>query len=168
MTSPANNLALEVAAAIKSRRQPTVVCLLEEVADFCMNEANFSVIGDWGREVVVQLVGYHMAKDTLTVIRDKDSGEVSGVNMWYLCNSTDGKDFLLNWEPDTPNGDTILLAFTFASNTSAFKQIALELIRKEPDVLTKKLKSLRTKGGEDGVLVDYDLRLFNKILKLKD
>jgi len=40
MTNPANKLAFEVAAAIKSGRQPTAVCLLEEIADFCMNDAN--------------------------------------------------------------------------------------------------------------------------------
>jgi hypothetical protein len=89
--------------------------------------------------------------------------------MWYKCNEGKWKELIDKWLPDDPNGDSIYLTFLFANSKRSFRSLAINAISLEPDILTKKLLALRCKRGKElGEFVKYDLRLFNKILKLKD
>jgi hypothetical protein len=53
-----------------------------------------------------------------------------------------------------------------ASTTSAWKQILLKFIEREPDCLTKKLLGVRQRKG-NSTRVEYTTKLFSKILKSK-
>jgi hypothetical protein len=83
--------------------------------------------------------------------------------MWYNCNYEDNWKFVEEWHLDDKNGDTVFLAFMWASNTKDFKRLIMNLIVNEPTVLSKKLTSLRTKTK-----IDYSTKVFAKILSLKD
>ena len=91
------------------------------------------------------MVTYHMFKKTISVVYEDD--QVVGVHMWYNCNYDDGWDFIKNWEEDRKDGDTVFLAFLFADNKKIMKKLAIDLIEKEPSVLTKNLISIRQRHG---------------------
>ena len=87
--------------------------------------------------------------------------------MWYNCNYEDNWKFVEEWHLDDKNGDTVFLAFMWASNTKDFKRLIINLIVNEPTVLSKKLTSLRTKNKQP-TKIDYSTKVFAKILSLKD
>jgi hypothetical protein len=64
------------------------------------------------------------------------------------------------------DGDAIFMAFLFASNTSAWKQMLLKFIELEPDCLIKKLLGVRLRKGSP-TRVKYSTKIFTKILKSK-
>ena len=70
---------------------------------------------------------------------------------------------LTEWEADRPNGDSVFMAFIYASNNKAFKKIVLGMIAKEPNVLWKKLFGLRLKRGVP-TKVNYTTKAISKVL----
>jgi hypothetical protein len=58
------------------------------------------------------------------------------------------------------------MAFLFASNMDAWKQMVLKFIELEPDCLIKKLIGVRHRKGSP-TRVEYSTKLFSKILKSK-
>ena len=135
---------------------------VKDIVGYCIRKENGKVFDDWDKDVITTMVAYHLAKDTISVVYEGD--EVVGVHMWYNCNYDDGWDFVMDWEEDDLDGDTIFIAFLFASDTEALKKMTLKLIEKEPDVLTKKLVTLRYRNGEP-TKVDMTTKYFSKILK---
>ena len=162
-----NPLLQQVLVAIENNSQKDALAFVNQIVDFMINNENGRVFEGWPRETLVQLTAYHLAKGTL-IYAVKD-GKLDGVLMWYKCNEAQQDDFLQNWMPDNPNGDSIFLAVLFANSKGSFRKLAIDVIAMEPDILTKKLLGLRCKrGAKFGEKVKYDLRLFNKILKFKD
>ena len=123
---------------------------------------NGKVFDDWGEDIITTMVMYHLSKKTISVIYD--CGEVVGVHMWYNCSYDDGWEFIREWIEDRKNGDTVFLAFLFAENRKVLKELTLDLLAKEPDVLTKKLIGIRHRHGVP-TKVDLSLKYFNKLLK---
>ena len=118
---------------------------VEKIVGYCIRKENGKVFDDWGEDIITTMVTYHMMKKTISVVYDGD--EVVGVHMWYNCNYDDGWDFIKNWEEDKPNGDTVFLAFLFADNKEAMRKLTIDLIEREPDVLTKNIISIRQRNG---------------------
>lgn len=135
---------------------------VEKIVGYCIRKENGKVFDDWGEDIITTMVTYHMMKKTISVVYDGD--EVVGVHMWYNCNYEDGWDFIKNWEEDKPNGDTVFLAFLFADNKEAMRKLTIDLIEKEPDVLTKNIISIRQRNGGPE-RVEYSLKFLKKLLK---
>jgi hypothetical protein len=153
--------------ALTNGNQPELVTFVNSVVDFIMANENGRVAEGWPRETLCQTVAYNMAKNTL--LCEYKDGILDGILMWYKCNEGKWQELINKWLPDDPNGDSIYLTFLFANSKNSFRKLAINAISIEPDILTKKLLALRCKRGKElGEFVKYDLRLFNKILKLKD
>ena len=135
---------------------------VEKIVGYCIKKENGKVFDDWGEDIITTMVTYHMMKKTISVVYDGD--EVVGVHMWYNCNYDDGWDFIKNWEEDKPNGDTVFLAFLFADNKEAMRKLTIDLIEREPDVLTKNIISIRQRNGGPA-RVEYSLKFLKKLLK---
>jgi hypothetical protein len=135
---------------------------VEKIVGYCIRKENGKVFDDWGEDIITTMVTYHMMKKTISVVYDGD--EVVGVHMWYNCNYEDGWDFIKNWEEDKPNGDTVFLAFLFADNKEAMRKLTIDLIEREPDVLTKNIISIRQRNGGPE-RVEYSLKFLKKLLK---
>ena len=161
-----NSLLQSVQLALQSATQKEALVYIDKVVDFCIEKENGKVLHGWDRDTVRLLVSYNMAKGTFLCTESEDA-EITGVLMWYNCNYDDKWDFLEGWYPDDKNGDTVFLAFMWASNTKDFKKLIMNLIITEPSVLSKKLTSLRTKKKQP-TKIDYSTKLFAKILTLKD
>jgi hypothetical protein len=136
---------------------------VEQIVAYCLLKENGRVFEDWAKEVIESMVTYHIVKKTIITKYD-DKGDIIGVLMWYNCDYNDGWDFIKNWEPDKEDGDTVFLAFLFADGVNVMKSIVLDLIAQEPDILTKKIISIRPRGGLP-TRVEYSLKFFQKILK---
>ncbi|MHC4315793.1 MAG: hypothetical protein ACYSW3_25400 [Planctomycetota bacterium] len=153
-------------AALKSGKQPHFNAYVNSIVDYCIENENGKVFQDWDRETLEQLVAYHQAKGTLIALADDDA-KIQGVFMWYNCDSDDQWSFVYNWDKDKPNGDAIFMAFLFASSKSAWKQMLLKFIEREPDCLCKKLLGVRERKGFP-TRVEYTTKVFSKILKAKE
>jgi len=136
---------------------------VEKIVKYCIKKENGKVFDGWGENIITTMVTYHISKKTISVIYDKD--EVVGVHMWYNCNHEKGWDFIRDWEEDDPNGDAIFLAFLFAENRQILKELTLDLIEKEPNVLIKKLIGIRNRYGVP-TKIDLSLKYLNKFLKI--
>lgn len=152
-------------AALNSEAQSHFNEYVNSIVDYCIENENGKVFEDWDKETLRQLVAYHQAKGTLIALAN-DETNIQGVFMWYNCDSDDQWSFVYNWDKDKPNGDAIFMAFLFASSTSAWKQMLLKFIEREPDCLTKKLLGVRHRKGNP-TRVKYTTKLFSKILKSK-
>lgn len=152
-------------AALNSEAQSHFNEYVNSIVDYCIENENGKVFEDWDKETLRQLVAYHQAKGTLIALAN-DETNIQGVFMWYNCDSDDQWSFVYNWDKDKPNGDAIFMAFLFASSTSAWKQMLLKFIEREPDCLTKKLLGVRHRKGNP-TRVEYTTKLFSKILKSK-
>ena len=135
---------------------------VKDIVGYCIRKENGKVFDDWDEGVITTMVAYHLAKDTISVIYEDD--KVVGVHMWYNCNYDDGWDFIKNWEEDRKDGDTVFLAFLFADNKKIMKKLAIDLIEKEPSVLTKNLISIRQRHGSPE-RVEYSLKFLKKLLE---
>ena len=152
-------------AALNSEKQPHFAAYVDRIVDYCIENENGKVFEDWDRETLRQLVAYHQAKETIIALWDNENN-LQGVFMWYNCNEDDQWSFVYNWDEDKKDGDAIFMAFLFASNTSAWKQMVLKFIQIEPDCLTKKLLGVRLRKGSP-TRVKYSTKIFAKILKSK-
>ena len=152
-------------AALNSGEQPHLVTYVDRIVDYCVENENGKVFEDWDRETLRQLVAYHQAKGTIIALSDNENN-IQGVFMWYNCNEDDQWSFVYNWDEDRKDGDAIFMAFLFASNTSAWKQMLLKFIEIEPDCLIKKLIGVRHRKGSP-TRVEYSTKIFAKILKSK-
>jgi hypothetical protein len=101
-----------------------------------------------------------------TYVESDNENNIQGVFMWYNCHKDDQWSFVYNWDEDKKDGDAIFMAFLFASNTDAWKQMLLKFIEIEPDCLIKKLIGVRHRKGNP-TRVEYSTKLFTKILKSK-
>jgi len=136
--------------------------MMDEVVQFCKDHENGKVFDGWDEELIRLMVAYHWAKKTLIVHQD-ELGGIKGVFMWYNCNEEDGWHFINKWHPDREDGDSIFLAFLFAKDTPAFKELTLDFLNRCPEALEKKKLGLRYRSGFPK-RVTYDNRLFKKIL----
>lgn len=162
-----NPLLQSVQLALQNATQVGALAYVDEIHKFISSGKYGEVLDDWEPELVRLLIAYHLAKDTLLCERDED-GKIAGIVMWYTCNSDDTFQFIADWEPDREGGDSVFLAFLYASSTKALKKLTLSLIEKEPSVLHKKLIGLRMKHGNVPTRMDYTQKLFSKILSKKD
>lgn len=156
----------QAVALLYSEEKPEFASYVNKVTEYCIDNENGKVFDEWNEETIRQLVAYHLLKDTLVVMADEDH-KVQGVFMWYNCNNDYTWDFVKEWKEDVKDGDSIFMAFLFASNSKAFKEMVLRFIMKEPDVLHKKLIGVRERNGCP-VRVDYSQKLLARLLKLKD
>ena len=85
--------------------------------------------------------------------------------MWYNCDYEDDWNFVLQWEPDREDYDSISLAFLFAESTQAFKQITYLFLQQSRALSTDHLLGIRHRNGVP-TRVEYDQKLFKKILEL--
>lgn len=160
-----NDLLSSVHTALKNGTQKEALQVIDKIVNFCIEHENGKVFDGWDRETIRLMVAYHYAKGTIIVIFD--DSEVKGVFMWYNCDSKDGWDFVQDWHPDREDSDSIFLAFLFASDTETFKELTKNFISIHPNYSQKKLIGIRYRKGFP-TRVEYDSKLFNKILKLKD
>jgi len=150
--------------ALTNGNQPELVTFVNSVVDFILANENGRVFLNWDRNALMQAVAYNMAKGTF-LCKTKDN-KLDGLFMWYRCNDGDEHD---PWMEDNPKGDSIYLSILFAKSKETLRKLVLSFISVEPDVLVKKLFGFRyyNKQSADRK-VQYDLRLFNKLLKIKD
>ena len=111
-------------------------------------------------EDVQLMVAYHIAKKTLIYVHE--DGEIKGVFMWYNCNHDDNWNFVQDWTPDRPDGDSVFLAFLFSESTPYFKELT-ELFLESEDTADKRLLGIRYRNGFPK-RVEYKPELFKKIL----
>ena len=159
-----NHLLQSVQLALHNGSQAEAIELIDKVVDFCIEHENGKVLDGWPRDLIQILVAYHMAKDTILIDAGKDE-EIQGVYMWYNCNEDDDWSFVQNWLPDPEDGDSIFMAFLYASNNEAFKRLTVNFILKCPEVTTKKLLGIRHRQGYP-TRITYTHKLFNKILEV--
>lgn len=161
-----NELLNSAVATLNDTRNLDFINFVDKVTDYCIENENGKVFDSWDRETLRQLVAYHQFKGTLIVLSNADR-EIAGVFMWYNCDKDDGWSFVLNWDEDNKEGDSIFMAFLFASSTSAWKKMALTFIEKEPDCLHKQLMGSRHRKGQP-TKVYYTQKILSRILKTKD
>ncbi len=157
-----NPLLQSVQIALQNGTQANALSMMDEVVQFCKDNENGKVFDGWEEELIRLMVAYHWAKKTLIVHQD-ELGGIKGVFMWYNCNEEDGWHFINKWHPDREDGDSIFLAFLFARDTPAFKELTLDFLNRCPEALEKKKLGLRYRSGFPK-RVTYDNRLFKKIL----
>lgn len=157
-----NNLLSSVQVALRSGNQPEAVQWIDSIVDFCIKHENGKVFDGWEREDVQLMVAYHIAKKTLIYVHE--DGEIKGVFMWYNCNHDDNWNFVQDWTPDRPDGDSVFLAFLFSESTPYFKELT-ELFLKSEDTADKRLLGIRYRNGFPK-RVEYKPELFKKILAL--
>lgn len=158
-----NDLLTSVQAAIQSGNQPEAMQEINRIVDFCIQHENGKVFDDWDRGIIELMVAYHAAKDTLIVDYDKD--DIKGVFMWYNCDYEDDWNFVLQWEPDREDGDSIFMAFLFADSTEAFRNLT-RFFTHRIQGQDKHLIGIRHRNGVP-TRVEYTPKLFKKILELK-
>jgi len=163
---PENQLLNKAVALLYSEDCSEFTSYINKIAEYCIENENGKVFDEWNEETIRQLIAYHYIKETLVVLVNENK-EIQGVFMWYNCNNDYTWDFVKEWKEDVEGGDSIFMAFLFASNSEAFKELTLMFIRKEPDVLYKKLIGVRNRSGWS-TRVDYDQKLLSRLLKLKD
>jgi hypothetical protein len=138
-----NPLLQSVQIALQNKTQTNAMSMMDEVVRFCEEHENGKVFDGWDHQ--------------------DELGAIKGVFMWYNCNEDDGWHFINKWQPDREDGDSIFLAFLFAKDTEAFKDLTLDFLTKCPEALEKKKLGLRYRSGFPK-RVTYDNRLFKKIL----
>ena len=161
-----NELLNQAVAALNDSRNISLINFVDKVTDYCIENENGKVFDNWDRETLRQLVAYHQFKGTLLVFSNSEQ-EVVGVFMWYNCNKDDGWSFVLNWEEDDNNGDSIFMAFLFASSTRVWKEMLIRWIQREPDCLHKILIGSRHRKGQP-TKVYYTQKVFARVLKSKE
>jgi hypothetical protein len=134
---------------------------VKDIVDYCIRKENGQVFIDMDESTITTMVTYHLFKKTLSVIYK--GNEIVGVHMWYNCDYTDDFSFILNWEEDKKDGDTIFIAFLFAEDDDAMIELLHDFIDKEPDMLVKKLKAIR--GNQE---IDVSRKWFTKVLKRRN
>ena len=141
---------------------PQTEWLLHQLYEFTTSrEENKEVLEHFSEEVTRTLIAYHYLKKTL--IYHTTDGEVDGLGMWYRCNDKWAWKDIVDWTPDDPKGNCYFLAFLWAKG-SALRRLALELIDREPGVITERLFGCRER--QDGPqVVAYSQRLLVKILQ---
>ena len=141
---------------------PSTQWLFEQLYEFTTStEDNAYVLDHFSSEVVRLLIAYHYLKNTL--IYHTSGGKIDGLLMWYRCNEKWDWDDIVNWTPDDPKGDCYFLAFLWAKGP-ALRNLALELINRQPEVIRGKLFGCRER--QDGPrIVEYDQRLLVRILQ---
>jgi hypothetical protein len=159
-----NPLLQSVQLALQNATQKDALRLIDEIVEFCIKHENGKVFDEWDEKLIRLMVAYHWAKGTLTTRYDA-KGNLKGVFMWYNCNESDGWEFINNWESDREEGDSIFLAFLFAEDKQAFKDLTRDFLRKCPEAMEKKLLGLRYRS-EFPKRVTYTNKLFKKILEL--
>lgn len=159
-----NALLQSVQLTLQNNQQKEAIDFINKLVDFCIEHENGKVLASWPEEQIKLLVAYHLAKDTLLFEQD-DEGNIQGVFMWYNCNQDDGWGFIQNWDPDDLDGDSIFMAFLFASNTDTFKRMTQNYIIKCPEVMQKILLGIRYRKHRP-TKVTYTPKLFNKILNI--
>lgn len=162
-----NPLLSSVQLALQNATQVEAIQLIEDVTDFCIAHENGKVFYNWDRDVIKLMVAYHLAKDTIGIVSEKD-GSISGVHMWYNCNYDDDWNFVLQWEPDREDNDSIFMAFLFASSPKSFKKLTEAFIKEYNRQGPKKLIGIRQRGEGTPTRVEYKEKLFKKILEIKD
>ena len=135
---------------------------VEDIVGYCLRKENGKVFEGMEEDTITTMVTYHMFEKTISVIYEDK--KVVGVHMWYNCDYTDDWTFVENWEEDKKDGDTIWLAFLFGDSNEVMKELILDFIKKEPDVLTKKLVAIREKRNIP-TRIDVSRKYFSKILK---
>ena len=135
---------------------------VEDIVGYCLRKENGKVFEGMEEDTITTMVTYHMFKKTISVIYEDK--KVVGVHMWYNCDYTDDWTFVENWEEDKKDGDTIWLAFLFGDSNEVMKELILDFIKKEPDVLAKKLVAIREKQNIP-TRIDVSRKYFSKILK---
>lgn len=136
---------------------------VKKITKYCREKENGKVFPQEEEATIHTIIFYHITKNTIITVKDND-GNVIGVVMWYNCDYEDGWDFVLNWEEDKKDGDTVFIAFLFAENRKVLKKLTADLIEKEPDVLTKKLIGIRQRRGIP-TKIDLSVKYFNKLLR---
>ncbi len=159
-----NPLLQSVQLALQNATQQDALRLIDGIVGFCVKHENGKVFDEWDEKLIRLMVAYHWAKGTLTTRYDA-KGNLKGVFMWYNCNESDGWEFINNWESDREEGDSIFLAFLFAEDKQAFKDLTRDFLRKCPEAMEKKLLGLRYRSGFPK-RVTYTNKLFKKILEL--
>ena len=165
-TTTDNELLNQAVASLNDTRNLDLINFVDKVTDYCIENENGKVFDSWNKETLRQLVAYHQFKGTLIVLSNTDR-EVAGVFMWYNCDKDDGWSFVLNWDEDKKEGDSIFMAFLFASSTKAWKEMLINFIKKEPDCLHKQLMGSRHRKGQP-TKVYYTQKILSRILKTKD
>jgi hypothetical protein len=132
---------------------------IKKIVEYCLKDEDNA----WSKDTVELLVCYHIFKKTIITIYN-DNHDIICVFMWYNCNTTDGLDFIKNWEEDKKDGDAIMLGFLKADNMNIVKAGILELIKIEPNVLHKQLTAIRKKGKEPK-LIKYKNNFLHKLYK---
>lgn len=160
-----NPLLQSVILALQSGDQKEAIAEIDRVTEFCVKNEDEKVFGGWGRDIIRLLVAYHWAKGTLLV--HETNGEVDGMFMWYRCNESDGWEFIQEWMPDRPDGDSLFLAFLTASSSRSFRELVLNFLATEPAVFTHKLFGSRLRNGKSTRIV-YTPKLFQKLLAIKE
>ena len=158
-----NPLLQSVQLALQNATQKEALVYIDKVVDFCIEKENGKVLDGWPRDLIQLLVAYHMAKDTFIAEQDSE-GNILGVFMWYNCDEDDDWFFIKNWEADKKNGNAIFLAFIFSEDKQSFQGITRQFIVKCPEVMYKKLISIRYKNRAP-TKVEYSNKLFKKILR---
>ena len=159
-----NPLLQSVQIALQNAKQKEAIAFINKVVDFCVEHENGKVLAGWAEDCIRLLVAYHLAKHTFLCEQDEE-GNIQGVFMWYNCNEDDGWSFVKNWEADDRNGDTIFLAFLFAEDTDTFKKMTRNFIIVCPEVMQKKLISIRYRSHKP-TKIEYSPKLFNRILNI--
>ena len=158
-----NPLLQSVMIALQGGNQREAMEEIDSIVDFCIQHENGKVFDNWDRDLIRTMVAYHKAKGTMVVTYDED--DITGVFMWYNCDYNDDWNFVLQWEPDREDYDSIFLAFLFAESTQAFKQITYLFLQQSRALSTDHLLGIRHRNGVP-TRVEYDQKLFKKILEL--
>jgi len=158
-----NNLLASVQVALQDGNQPEAVREIDRIVDFCITHENGKVFDGWDRGTVQLMVAYHIAKNTLIYIQQDD--EIKGVFMWYNCNNDDNWNFVYDWIPDRPDGDSVFLAFLFSESTPFFKELTELFLKTGVNIEGKRLFGIRHRNGFPKK-VEYNQKLFKKILSL--
>jgi len=158
-----NPLLQSVMIALQGGNQREAMEEIDSIVDFCIQHENGKVFDNWDRDLIRTMVAYHKAKGTMVVTYDED--DITGVFMWYNCDYEDDWNFVLQWEPDREDYDSIFLAFLFAESTQAFKQITYLFLQQSRALSTDHLLGIRHRNGVP-TRVEYDQKLFKKILEL--
>jgi hypothetical protein len=138
--------------------------LVQDIVDYCRSKENGEVFDGWDDNVISHIIAYHLVKDTCILCMD--DGKITGVAMWYNCNSSDDWSFIEEWHPDDRCGDSVFIAFLFSESSQCLRRMCASLLIKEPSVLTKKIIGLRHRNGYP-CRVEYRNSVFKKVLNLK-
>ena len=136
---------------------------LRDVYRYAVFAENGNVFAGVPGETMREIFANRAAAGRLIFHRDQQ-GDVDGLLVWYRFKKGWSMDRVYNFDKDDEDGDEIFIKAAFSETPIARRWGIRAFLLKEPDVLWRRLRAHRKKGGKSK-MVDVPQRTLARLLK---